>query len=729
METGKLADQANGAVKIQYGETVALVTATISSEQREGVDFLPLTIDYEERLYAAGKIPGGFIRREGRPTQEAVLAGRLADRSIRPLLPHEWRREIQVIITILSVDQENDADTLGIIGGSAALTISEMPFDGPLGACRVGYMDCKYVLNPTLTELDKSQLDMVIASSRDKVVMIEVFAREASEDIVYGGIEFGHKANQQLIDLQATMRTKIGLPKYEVPPVNINQDCVSAVDSLAGDKMTTALDSPDKATREIALAEIKNTCFVSLGEKYSKEDMLFALDKKIKKELRENILVKHHRVSGRAIKQIRNITCEVGILPRTHGSALFTRGQTQILDVTTLGSIKDEQRLEGLGIEDSKRFMHHYNMPPYATGEAKRLGTTGRREIGHGALVERALLAVLPSEADFPYAIRCVSEAISSSGSTSMASCCAASLSLMDAGVPIKKPIAGISIGLVSDDNGAYQLLTDIEGIEDNYGDMDFKVAGTDLGICAIQMDTKLKGLTLEICRGAIMQAKEARSVILDIMNKCLSKPRAELSKYAPRMYKIKINPDKIGTVIGSGGKTVRSISEDTKSTIDIEDDGTVIIGSQNEANAKRAIQIIEGLTRDILVGDVFTGKVSRILNFGAMVEILPGKEGMVHVSELADYRVGKVEDVVKIGDAITVQVIEIDNLGRVNLSRRALLDKAAGKTGEGGAPREGQGERRPVSERPRGPGGPSGNRFGGPPHPPMGRPQGGGRP
>ena len=699
LETGKLAGQANGAVTIRYGETVALVTATIESEPREGIDFLPLTVDYEERLYAAGKIPGGFIRREGRPTQEAVLAGRLADRSIRPLLPHDWRREIQVIITVLSADMENDSDVLGIIGGSAALHISEMPFDGPLGACRVGYMDGKYVLNPTLTELDKSLLDMVIASARDKVVMIEVFAREAPEEVVIGGIEFAHHANQQLIEFQERMREKVGLNKYEVPPVPINEDCVAAIDSMAGDQVTAALDSPDKARREVAFDEFKRACFAGLGEKFSKGDMLFALDKKIKKELRNNILVKHFRVSGRSLTQIRPITCEVGILPRTHGSALFARGQTQILNVTTLGSIKDEQRLEGLGIEDSKRFMHHYNMPPYATGEAKRIGTPGRREIGHGALAERALLPVLPSEADFPYAIRSVSEALSSSGSTSMASCCAASLSLMDAGVPIKKTVAGISIGLVTGDNGTYALLTDIEGIEDNYGDMDFKVAGTDAGITAIQMDTKLTGLTLEICRGAILQAREARSTILDIMNKTISKPRPELSKYAPRMFKIKINPDKIGAVIGTGGKTIRTISEDTKSTIDIENDGTVIIGSPNEADAKRAIQIIEGLTREAQVGDIYTGKVSRIMNFGAMVEILPGKEGLVHVSELADYRVGKVEDIVKIGDEVTVQVIEIDNLGRINLSRRALLEKAAGMSGApGGDPRE----RRPVSERPR---------------------------
>lgn len=716
IETGKLAGQANGAVTVRYGDTVILATATISGDEREGVDFLPLTIDYEERLYAAGKIPGGFIRREGRPTQEAVLAGRLADRSIRPLLPHEWRREIQVILTVLSADQENDADVLGIIGGSAALHISEMPFDGPLGACRVGYIDGKYVLNPVLTDLDKSQLDMVIASSRDKVVMIEVFAREAPEEVVIGGIEFAHQANQQVIDLQERLREKAGKPKYEVPPSPVNEEAVAEIDSMATDKVTLALDSPDKSHREEVLDGLKKEILAEYGEKFTEADILYALDKKIEKELRNNILVKGHRVSGRTLTEIRPITCEVGLLPRTHGSALFTRGQTQILNITTLGSIKDEQRLEGLGIEDSKRFMHHYNMPPYATGEAKRIGTPGRREIGHGALAERALLPVIPSESDFPYAIRCVSEAVSSSGSTSMASCCAGSLSLMDAGVPIKKAVAGISIGLVAEENGNYALLTDIEGIEDNYGDMDFKVAGTDAGITAIQMDTKLKGLTLEVCRGAIAQAKEARFIILDIMNKTIKGPAPDLSKYAPRMYKIKINPDKIGAVIGSGGKTIRTISEDTKSTIDIENDGTVIIGSPDEANARRAIQIIEGLTREIQVGDIYTGKVTRIMNFGAMVEILPGKEGLVHISELADYRVGKVEDVVKSGDEVTVRVIEIDNLGRVNLSRRAILEKEAGVTRPAAPAGEERPQPREIPERRREGGRPPQSR------PPLGR-------
>lgn len=676
IETGKLAGQANGAVTVRYGDTVILATTVISPEAREGIDFLPLTVDYEERLYAAGKIPGGFIRREGRPTQEATLAGRLTDRSLRPLLPKEWRREIQIIITVLCVDQENDPATLAIIASSAALSISEMPFTGPVSAVHVGYLDNEFKLNPTLAELEESLFNVVVASTRDKVIMLEAGAHEAPEDIVNQAISFGHEANQQIIALQDKITAACGKPKYEIPASKLNPEAMAAVSAMADEKVILALNSVDKAERQRVLSEIKQELLETLGEKLTEADILHALDNTIRKLLRNNILGNGQRVSGRGLTEIRPISCEVGLLPRTHGSGLFTRGETQVLNIATLGPIRKEQQLEGLGIEESKRFIHHYNFPPFSTGEVKRIGTPGRREIGHGALAERAIIPVLPRDEDFPYTVRLVSEVLSSSGSTSMASSCASSLSLMDAGIPIKRAVAGIAIGLVTDDAGNYAILTDIEGIEDNYGDMDFKVAGTREGITAVQMDTKLKGLSMEIVTKALLQAKEARMSILDVMENIIAQSRAEVSPYAPRMYQIKINPDKIGAVIGTGGKTIRSISEETKTTIDIEDDGTVIIGSPDEQAARKCIGIIEGLTKEVEVGTVYTGKVTRIMNFGAMVEILHGKEGLVHISELADYRVGKVEDIVKIGDEVTVQVIEIDSMGRINLSRKALFDK-----------------------------------------------------
>ncbi|MFH1639378.1 MAG: polyribonucleotide nucleotidyltransferase [Chloroflexota bacterium] len=683
IETGKLAGQASGAVTVRYGETVILATVVISSQEREGVDFLPLTVDYEERLYAVGKIPGGFIRREGRPTEEAVLAGRLTDRTIRPLMPKEWRRDIQVIITVLSVDQENAPDVLGIIGSSAALLISGMVFAGPVSAVHVGYLNGELVLNPALPDMEESLIDVVVSSTREKVVMLETGAKEAPEDIVLQAIAFGHQANQNILDLQEKVREKWGKPKIEVPVSVVNHECVAAVDAMAAEKVALALKTPEKARREQILTELKKQLLTELGERFGEAEILHALDKKTKTEMRTNILKDGRRVSGRALTEIRPISCAVGILPRTHGSALFTRGLTQVLNITTLGPVKKEQQLEGLGLEETKRFIHHYNMPPFSTGEAKRIGTPGRREIGHGALAGRALSPVIPKDEDFPYTLRLVSEVLSSSGSTSMASVCSGSMSLMDAGIPITAAVAGISIGLVTGDDGNYVLLTDIEGTEDFNGDMDFKVAGTRQGITAVQMDTKLQGLSLEIIEKAVRQAREARLIILDIMEKTIAKPRAEMSPYAPRMYKIKINQDKIGAVIGSGGKTIRAISEQTKATIDIENDGTVIIGSPDEAAARRTISIIEGLTKEIEVGAVYTGRVTRIMNFGAMVEILPGKEGLIHISELADYRVNRVEDIVKVGDEVTVQVTEVDNLGRVNLSRKAVFEKQGDTNGD----------------------------------------------
>ena len=682
IDTGKLAGQASGAVSVRYGDTVVLVTVCLSDAPREGVDFLPLTVDYEERLYAAGKIPGGFIRREGRPSQEATLADRLTDRPLRPLLPKTWRNDIQLVITVLSADRENDPDILAVIGSSAVLLMSEIPFNGPVSAVSVGYIDDELVLNPTLAQLEGSQLDLIVASTKEAVVMVEAGAWEVSEDIVIKAMKFGHEANQDIIELQEQLQQARGKPKMEAPVSQLNPEVVSAISPIIGGRLTQALSQSEKPQREQALADLKKELIEKLEGSFPEEDILSALEAEVRATLRSSILDKGQRISGRSLTEIRPVSCEVGLLPRTHGSALFNRGRTQVLTITTLGPIRKEQQLDGLGIEESKRFIHHYNFPPFSTGEVRRMGTPGRREIVHGALAERAILPVLPKDEDFPYTIRLVSEVLSSSGSTSMASACASSLSLMDAGIPIKRAVAGVAMGLVTDDQGNYAVLTDIEGMEDNYGDMDFKIAGTTEGITALQMDTKLKGLSLEILEKAVKQAKEARLSILEVMQQTISSSRPEISQYAPRMYKIMIAPEKIGSVIGPGGKTIRSITDETKATVDIGDDGTVFIGSPDEVSARRAIEIIEGLTKEVEVGAIYTGKVTRILNFGAMVEILHGKEGLVHISELADYRVANVEDIVKVGDEITVKVIEIDNLGRVNLSRRAVFEKDSPESG-----------------------------------------------
>jgi len=675
IDTGKLAEQASGAVTVRYGDTVILVTVCVSDEPREGADFLPLTVDYEERLYAAGKIPGGFIRREGRPSQEATLASRLTDRPLRPLLPKGWRNDIQLIVTVLSADQENDPDILAVIGGSAVLLMSEIPFDGPVSAVHIGYINGELVLNPTLVQLESSQLDLVVASTKQAVVMIEAGAREVSEDIVAQAIKFGHEANQDIIKLQEQLQQACGTPKLEAPVSEISPEVMSAISSIVNGRLEPALYQPEKLQREQALCDLKKELVDSLGESFPVEDILSAFEAQVRAEVRTGILDKGRRVSGHSLTEVRPLGCEVGLLPRTHGSALFTRGRTQVLTIATLGSIKKEQQLDGLGIEETKRFIHHYNFPPFSTGEVKRVGTPGRREIGHGALAERAILPVLPEDEDFPYTIRLVSEVLGSSGSTSMASVCASSLSLMDAGIPIKRAVAGVAMGLVTGDKGEYAILTDIEGIEDNYGDMDFKVAGTAEGITALQMDTKLKGISLEILEKALYQAREARLFILDAMQQTISSSRPEVSRYAPRMYKIMIDPDKIGSVIGTGGKTIRSIIGETKTSIDIDNDGTVLIGSSDEEAARKAIGIIENLTKEVEVGSIYTGKVTRLLTFGAFVEILPGKEGMVHISELADYRVANIEDEVKVGDEITVKVIKNEE-GKIGLSRKAVFEK-----------------------------------------------------
>jgi polyribonucleotide nucleotidyltransferase len=700
VETGKLAGQAEGAVTVRYGDTVVLVTVCVSDKPREGVDFLPLTIDYEERLYAAGKIPGGFIRREGRPSQEAILACRLTDRPLRPLLPKEWRRDIQVIVTVLSADQENDPDILAVIGGSAVLSMSEVPFSGPVGTVRVGYLGGELVLNPTLAQLEDSQLDLVVVSTKEAVVMVEAGASEVSEDVILRAIKFGHQANQAIIDLQERLAEACGKPKPEAPAANIDPGLESQVSEVLGDKLSQALNETDKPKREQLLGALKKELLERLVDSFPEKDIVSVLEARMRAEVRANILERGRRVSGRKLDEIRPISCELELLPRTHGSGLFTREHTQVLTITTLGSTRMEQQLDGLGIEETKRFIHHYNFTPFSSGEVKRIGTPGRREIGHGALAERAILPVLPKHDDFPYTIRLVSEVLSSSGSTSMASVCASSLSLMDAGVPITRAVAGVAMGLATDDKGNYAILTDIEGIEDACGDMDFKIAGTSEGITALQMDIKLKGIGFDILEQALAQAHQARMVILGIMQSTIAASRSEISRYAPRIYRIQVNPDKIGTVIGPGGKTIRGITEETKATIDIDNDGTVLIGSPDEQSARRAIEIIENLTRDVEVGEIYTGKVTRLMDFGAFVEVLPGKEGLVHISELADYRVASVGDVVKVGDEVTVKVVEIDRMGRINLSRRAVLDDSSRKPGVGVKTRA------PSGYRPRKPGG-----------------------
>jgi len=675
IQVGKFAQQANAAVSVQYGNTVVLVTVCASSEPREDVDFVPLTVDYEERLYAAGKIPGSFIRREGRPSEEAVITSRLIDRSLRPLLPKEFNHEVQVVATVLSVDQENDPDICALIGASAALTLSDISFFGPISAVHIGYVDDALVVNPILPQMENSVLDLIVASTKENVVMVEAGAKEISEEILLEAIKWGHEANQEIIKIQEELQRIHGRAKVEIKPKELVPELSSQIASVLGEELSQILEEPEKLQREKAVASLKEEIKNKLVDSFPEDEIDFAFEARLRAAVREKILQTRRHLDGRQIKEIRPISCEVGILPRTHGSGLFARGETQVLTITTLGSISREQLLDGLGLEETKRFMHHYNFPPFSTGEVKRIGTVGRREIGHGALVERAIAPVLPSEEDFPYTIRLVSEVLSSHGSTSMASACASTLSLMDAGVPIKASVAGIAMGLVTGGDGDYAVLTDIIGMEDAYGDMDFKVAGTTRGLTALQLDIKLRGIDYGILAEAVSQAREARLEILGKMALAISASRAELSPYAPRMYEMKIDPSKIGSVIGPGGRVIRSIIDETKTSIDIKNDGTVIVGSSSEETAQKAIKMIQDLTREVEQGEVYTGKVTRLFNFGAMVEILPGKEGLVHISELADYHVPQVEDVVKVGDEIMVKVIGIDNSGRINLSRKAVFE------------------------------------------------------
>lgn len=676
LEAGKLAQQANGSVVIRYGDCVALATATMALPREGGRDFFPLTIDFEERMYARGKIPGSFFRREGRPGTDAILTDRLTDRPLRPLFPKDFRNEVQIVITSLSADLENPLDLLAINGASAALCISDIPFGGPIAATRIGYIDGDFVINPTYEELDVSQLDLVAASTREGVLMLEAGANRLPDDVILEAIRRGHGANQEVISIQDEMIKSVGKAKIEFSGNGYPKDLRGKLSTLIGNRLKQVLDVPgDKVDQGSRLATLKEEVSEELVDAFEPGHITQAYEGLVDSEFRARIVDNGIRPDGRDLDEIRVLSSEVGILPRTHGSGLFSRGETQVLGIATLGSVGDVQKLDGLSPQESKRFMFHYNFPPYSTGEAGRVGSPKRRDIGHGALAERALLPVLPSPEDFPYTIRLVAEVLSSNGSTSMASACAGTLALMDAGVPIDAPVAGISVGLITDEDGGFVTLTDIQGMEDHVGDMDFKVAGTEDGITAIQLDIKIQNIGFDVIEAALAQAKRARLTILQEMTETISVPRTELSQYAPRVTTINIPVDKIGAVIGPGGKMIRSIVEETKATIDVQDDGTVLISSTDKSATLKAINIIENLTKEAKVGDIYTGKVVRTLDFGAFVEILPGKDGMVHISELSDGHVPTVEDVVKVGDEITVVVIGVDQSGRVALSRRALLE------------------------------------------------------
>ncbi|MCG6794676.1 polyribonucleotide nucleotidyltransferase [Geobacillus sp. YHL] len=700
IETGELAKQANGAALVRYGDTVVLSTATASREAKN-VDFFPLTVNYEERLYAVGKIPGGFIKREGRPSEKAILVSRLIDRPIRPLFAEGFRNEVQVVSMVMSVDQDCAPEVAALIGSSVALTISDIPFEGPIAGVIVGRVDGQFVINPTVEQMEKSDLHLVVAGTKDAINMVEAGADEVPEEVILEAIMFGHEEVKRLIAFQEEIAAQVGKGKMEVVLYEPDPALEAEIRQLAEADIKRAVQVPEKLARDAAIEDVKAGVIAKYEAEEADEEKLKQvqeiLHKLVKEEVRRLITVEKIRPDGRKVDEIRPLSSAVGVLPRTHGSGLFTRGQTQVLSVCTLGALGDVQILDGLDLEESKRFMHHYNFPPFSVGETGPMRGPGRREIGHGALGERALEPVVPSEREFPYTIRLVSEVLESNGSTSQASICASTLAMMDAGVPIKAPVAGIAMGLVKNDDH-YTILTDIQGIEDHLGDMDFKVAGTRKGVTALQMDIKIKGLTREILEEALMQARKGRLEILDHMMQTLSEPRKELSKYAPKILIMHINPDKIREVIGPSGKQINKIIDETGVKIDIEQDGTIFISSVDEAANQKAKQIIEDIVREVEVGQVYLGKVKRIEKFGAFVELFNGKDGLVHISELAEGRVGKVEDVVSIGDEILVKVTEIDKQGRVNLSRKAVLRDARNIGGE--LPRESREKRGRRPER-----------------------------
>lgn len=675
MEIGKIAKQANGAVLVRYGDTAVVVAATGTKTPREGVDFFPLTVDFEEKMYAVGKIPGGFIKREGRPAETAILTSRLIDRPIRPMFPEGYHNDVQIVATAVSVDPDNAPDIPAMIGASCALSISDIPFEGPIAGVRVGMIDGQYIINPTIEQAKISRLNLAVAGTKDAILMVEAGAKEISEDEMLDAIWFGHEEIKKLVEWQEKIMAEVGKPKMEVPVYEPPAELAAEIEAYGAEQLKAALMDANKLEREENVARIKAEIADAFMEKYpdNAKDVAYITQKLVKKIVRRTISVDKIRPDGRALDEVRPVTCEVGLLARPHGSALFTRGQTQILNVLALAPLSEAQTLDGLGVELTKRYIHHYNFPPYSVGETKPLRSPGRREIGHGALAERALLPVIPSEEEFPYAIRLVSETLESNGSSSMGSVCASTLSLMDAGVPIKAPVAGVAMGLVKDGD-YFTILTDIQGLEDALGDMDFKVAGTKNGITAIQMDIKIDGINKEIFKQALAQAKRGREHIMGIMLDCIAEPRKELSKYAPKITTIHVDPEKISKIIGPGGKTIKKIVEETGAKIDIEEDGRVYIAAVNSEEAAKAIDMINGITAEAEVGKVYTGKVTRLMAFGAFVEILPGKEGLVHISQLSTERVNKVEDVVSVGDEIVVKVTEIDQKGRINLSRKAVL-------------------------------------------------------
>lgn len=675
IETGKIAKQANGAVLVRYGETAVVVAVTGTDTPREGVDFFPLTVDFEEKMYAVGKIPGGFLRREGRPAETAILTSRLIDRPIRPMFPDGYHNDVQIVCTAVSVDPDNAPDIPAMIGASCALSISDIPFEGPIAGVRVGLIDGQFIVEPTVEQAKVSELNLAVAGTKDAILMVEAGAKEVSEEVMLDAIWFAHGEIKKLVEFQEKIQAEVGKPKmdFEVytPPAELAQE----IEAYGEPKIHDALMDPDKLHRDKMVSEAKEEILAHFTELYpdNEIDIAHVVAKLVKRVFRHIITVDKIRPDGRALDEVRPISCEVGLLARPHGCSLFTRGQTQVLNCLALAPLREAQNLETLAGDIQKRYIHHYNFPPYSVGETKPLRSPGRREIGHGALAERALLPVIPSEEEFPYTIRLVSEVLESNGSSSMASTCASTLSLMDAGVPIKAPVSGVAMGLVKEGEN-FTILTDIQGLEDANGDMDFKVAGTSKGITAIQMDIKVDGLTKDILQAALAQAKKGRAFILGKMLECISEPRKQLKKYAPKITTIKVNPEKIKDIIGPGGKVIKKIVEDTGAQIDINDDGTVYIAAADSASADAAIKTIQDITTEPEVGKVYTGKVTRIMNFGAFVEFMPGREGLVHISQLAKERVEKVEDVVSVGDEIVVKLVEIDSKGRLNLSRKACL-------------------------------------------------------
>ena len=687
VETGKICGLSNGSCMVRYGETVVMVNATASPKPREGIDFFPLNVDFEERLYSVGKIPGSFMKREGKPTEKAILTSRMIDRPMRPLFPSDLRNDVSIVATVLSVEQDNSPEIAALIGASIAVSISDIPFNGPIAGVNVGIVDDEIVINPTSAQREKTLLNLTVAGSKEKIVMIEAGAKEVPEDKMLQAIKDGHKEIIKMCEFIDSIVAEIGKEKFTYESCVVNQELYDAVKELAEAKLMEAMVTTDKTERDDKVRAITDEVVEALAEQFEDieaeiGEVVYKLQKAI---VRRWLIEEQKRVDGRGMLEIRPLAAEVDLLPRTHGSGLFTRGQTQVMSVVTLGLLGDMQKLDGIDEEDSKRYIHHYNFPSYSVGETKPSRGPGRREIGHGALAEKALEPVIPSEEEFPYAIRVVSEVLSSNGSTSQGSVCGSTLALMAAGVPLKAPVAGISCGLITAPDGSWTTMVDIQGLEDFYGDMDFKVAGSKNGITAIQVDIKVDGLTYDIIEDAFTKTRDARYYILDeIMLKAIDAPRAELSKYAPKIVKMQIDVDKIRDVIGSGGKVIQKIIADTGVKIDIEDDGTVYIATNDSYAAKKAVKIIEGIVKEVEVGETYIGKVTRIMNFGAFVELLPNKEGLCHISQLDEKRVEKVEDIVKVGDEILVKVIEIDKQNRINLSRKVALREAAGeKDGE----------------------------------------------